>query len=294
MRHDKGVVITDVDPEAGFEAMQMYAAHTRFADADFALVRDLAKALERVRAGDWPETETQRVLNRCLRAAGGGLRLDVPPQYRRGGLRYYPDQLRASVLWLLDLLAEFAEASDLSDKTILDIGCGVKFSQAFVENNIPVGHYHGVELDPGLVEFLSTTLRVLPYLSYAHIDVQNDMYNKDAPRLNEAIDLGAGGRKFDIVCLYSVFSHLDPTDYQTMLRLTRRHVAEDGRLVFSSFIRDQEPEFVDLDPASPLHKACYRRDVVDRWIEAAGWRLVRHRAADKEYYGQDLFVCAPA
>ena len=41
---------------------------------------------------------------------------------------------------------------------------------------------------------------------------------------------------FDVITLFSVFTHLAPHDYVAMLRVLRRHVAPDGRLLYSLFI----------------------------------------------------------
>jgi hypothetical protein len=34
-----------------------------------------------------------------------------------------------------------------------------------------------------------------------------------------------------VICLYSVFTHLSPADYVTMLKILRRYVRPEGRLV---------------------------------------------------------------
>jgi hypothetical protein len=50
-----------------------------------------------------------------------------------------------------------------------------------------------------------------------------------------------------------VFTHLAPDDFVAMLRLTRRHVKTDGRLVFSLFLNDPDhPSPVALAVAAKL------------------------------------------
>ena len=46
----------------------------------------------------------------------------------------------------------------------------------------------------------------------------------------EDTDLGVGDRTFDVITLFSVFTHLAPHDYKTMLRLLRPYVRPGGRL----------------------------------------------------------------
>ena len=49
-----------------------------------------------------------------------------------------------------------------------------------------------------------------------------------------------GSRYFDMICLFSVFTHLAPHDYVSMLRLLRRHAKSDARLLFSLFLTDED------------------------------------------------------
>ena len=56
------------------------------------------------------------------------------------------------------------------------------------------------------------------------------------PPMTERTDLGVGDRTFDVIWLFSVFTHLAPHDYVTMLRLLRRYIRPDGRLIYTLFI----------------------------------------------------------
>ena len=175
--------------------------------------------------------------------------------------------------------------------SLLDIGCGVKFSQAILNRCLPVGAYHGVDVDAEMIAYLKSAVSD-PRFSYHHIDVHNRRYNKRGAPLSAETDVGASGRRFDVVGLFSVFSHLEPHDYQAMLALARRHVADDGTLVFTTFIRDDiAGDFQDENPERPLLRALYREDAVRRYAADAGWRveqIVPPRRA------QHYVVCRPA
>jgi SAM-dependent methyltransferase len=46
------------------------------------------------------------------------------------------------------------------------------------------------------------------------------------------------GEQFDVISLFSVFTHLAPHDFPAMLRALRPCAARDGRLIFSLFINE--------------------------------------------------------
>jgi hypothetical protein len=109
-------------------------------------------------------------------------------------------------------------------------------------------------------------LRFRPAGSYSDPDLS----------LSADTDIGAAGQTFDLVCLFSVFTHLAPEDYQAMRHLARTYVAAHGTLIFTSFIDDAiGQDFVDLDPDHPLLKAVYREKAVRKFAEVAGWSVTR-------------------
>ncbi|MGZ4730288.1 MAG: hypothetical protein ACXWB2_21445, partial [Acidimicrobiales bacterium] len=61
--------------------------------------------------------------------------------------------------------------------------------------------------------------------------------------------------RFDIICLFSVFTHLAPHDYRAMLRLLRPHISPSGGLVFSLFV----DEGIDPDARAAIERELERR-----------------------------------
>jgi SAM-dependent methyltransferase len=144
--------------------------------------------------------------------------------------------------------------------------------------------------------------------------------------LSEDSKLPIDGRTFDVICLFSVFTHLAPHDYRTLLRLLRRYIKPDGRLFFTSYINElteggyglmdgwakavsrmPPPEFAkrmgknpqgssrgfsDLDPGKPLKWALYSEQYARELIESSGWEVLSLSPPDVHI--QHHFVCAPA
>jgi SAM-dependent methyltransferase len=214
--------------------------------------------------------------------------------------------------------------TDLSNQDILDVGCGTKFTQAFVNHDIPVRRYVGIDVYRGMIEFLKTSVTD-PRFEFHHIDVRNELYNPNAPPMTEDIDLGVGDQTFDIIWLFSVFTHLAPRDYTVMLKLLRRYVRHSGRLLYTLFVdeltdgghgftdkmhralrnrhgrsavnnprngarRGVRP-FVDVYREYPLRCALYSREYAFELIEGTGWKPLELLPPNE--FAQHQFICAP-
>lgn len=135
------------------------------------------------------------------------------------------------------------------------------------------------------------------------------MYNPEGTPLSASSTLPLDGATFDLIGLFSVFTHLDPTDYRRMLEVLRPHARPDSRLVYSLFLHELtagghglidglartaaeaaadengadeaalgEPpsrdvaDFADIGP-NPLQWAVYSRDHALALVEGTGWEV---------------------
>jgi SAM-dependent methyltransferase len=236
---------------------------------------------------------TERQLTDALRPPrpeGQEADFDVPAQFRKGSLR---NDQKASIDSAVASIAQMAQemgVEDLSRKSVLDIRCGVKFTQAFFGRQVKVKQYHGVDVDRDMIDYLSTHVKGRRF-TYKHIDVYNAMYHKSGPKLSADTDIGAKGRTFDLICLFSVFTHLVPEDFRAMLQLARRYIADDGTLLFTCFVDDTIPgDFKDFDPTRPLLRAIYRESAVRAFARETNWSV---RDIRRHPGQQPLVVCSP-
>ncbi len=252
--------------------------------------------------------------------------IDVPPKFIRSAVTDEAETV-AGAGHLLAELSAILDRPDLGGVDLLDVGCGIKFSQAILNGDLPLGSYTGVDIYADLIEFLSSEVTDERF-TYRHLDAANDLYNPDGQPFTTTSDLGIGDARFDAICLYSVFTHLNPTDYVTMLEHVRRHIRPNGRLVYTAFLdeptkgghslvdflgrtflemerrdgrllgtveeewakQDRVP-FVDVDPTRPLTWAMYSREHAIELVEGTGWRIdaIRPPVALRQH----LFVCSP-
>ena len=252
--------------------------------------------------------------------------LEIPGRFNRStaALRD-PAAAEESALFLIRHLCRMLGVADLSRHEVLDVGCGTKFTQAFINHGLPIKRYVGVDVYADMITFLRENVAD-PRFEYHHVDVRNEAYNPDAQPMTVDTDLGVGDSTFDLIWLFSVFTHLAPSDYHTMLRLLRRYIRRDGRLIYTLFIdeltdggygyidqmerslraadteaaigrnraawvRDVKP-FVDVDPEHPLRWALYSREYAYELVEGTGWMPLELLPPNE--FAQHHFICAPA
>jgi SAM-dependent methyltransferase len=253
--------------------------------------------------------------------------LEIPERFDRsahGSLERAAESARFLVRYVCETLG----LADLGDTELLDVGCGTKFSEAFLNDGIPIGRYVGVDVYGEMIEFLQESVAD-PRFEYFHLDVRNELYNPDAQPMTADTDLGIGSRRFDLIWLFSVFTHLNPEDFRSMMHVLRRYVRPTGKLFFTVFLRERsgtehgameqiaqlveaalaegrvsadevealhrasadEPDFEDLDPEHPLRVAMYSRKHAVELVEGTGWNI--EEILPPNEFAQHQFVCTP-
>lgn len=253
----------------------------------------------------------------------------VPAVFRRHAFRD-DDESITSALWQIDHMCEHVGREDLADVELLDFGCGTRFSRALISRSMPIKRYVGFDVYRKMIEFLRKSVRD-PRFEYFHINAHNALYNPKGELLSEEMALPIAGQTFDVICLFSVFSHLAPRDYHMMLKLLRRYVKPGGKLFYTLYIdehtedgrglmdrwranilsrlspeeiaraiekyKSSEPPtiepFKDLAPNNPLKWAVYSEQHARELIEGTGWQALT-LSPPIGFVRQHHFVCAPS
>jgi SAM-dependent methyltransferase len=255
-------------------------------------------------------------------------RLEVPTRFRKGPARDERASTEAASR-LIDTMCARIGLESLAESEVLDVGCGVNFTQAILNMPLPVKRYVGVDVDREMITYLRDNVADSRF-EFVHVDVHNERYNPTGSAFTNDTQLTLGDRRFDVVCLFSVFTHLAPHDYRTMLRVLRRVVKPTGRLFYTLYVDeitegghglmdawwaklvDAEPAervigstatgssrpaamttatFIDLDPKQPLRWALYSEAYARELIQGTGWDVVS--LSPPEEHIQHHFVCAP-
>lgn len=252
---------------------------------------------------------------------------DIPRAFRRGGKL---DDVETSVqdtLKIIQVMCRKLGVTDLSQSHVLDMGCGWRMAKALLDHDLPIAEYVGMDVFAQMIEFLQTNVAD-PRFKFHLLDTHNEMYNPQGRPLAEIAQLNVPEGSFDIICLFSVFTHLAPHDYVAMLKLLRPYVRPGGKLIFSLFVNETTasgysfidnmqrywtnnaaqveqykdrfashleshgpPAFVDFDPSRPLQWAIYSREHAIQLVEGTGWKI--ESLNDPEAYIQHYMTCTP-
>jgi SAM-dependent methyltransferase len=232
-----------------------------------------------------------------------------------------------NAVWLIDHMSTHLGVANLEGLDVLDFGCGVRFAQAIVNRRLPIRRYVGVDVYRDMIEFLAANVTD-PRLEFAHLDAHNALYNEEGRPFDEVAGTLSIAGEFDVLCMFSVVTHLAPHDYVSVLRLLRRFVRPGGHLFFTLFIDEETPgglgmidnlsralrqstdpavnqevarrmesvdrevpAFRDLDPTRPLLYALYSREHALELIEGTGWQVAGVFPPDLHL--QHHIVCTP-
>jgi SAM-dependent methyltransferase len=250
-----------------------------------------------------------------------GGKLVVPTRFTRSAVVDEEWSL-ASALWQIDFVCEQLGVPDLAGFDVLDMGCGVKMSAALLNERLPIGSYTGIDVFGEMVEFLQREVDDERF-AYHHLDLHNELYNPDGEKLTSGTKLPVEEEAFDLIWLFSVFTHLAPDDFASMLSALRRYVRPDGHLFFTLYVdeetsgghgftdavarrlrerpelrdRRRRPEsealapFRDVFPDHPLRVALYSREFAEEHVAASEWVPVKR--LDPGPYVQHSFLCRP-
>ncbi len=249
---------------------------------------------------------------------------EVPSALRRGALRNDQPRHLDSAYQLLNLMCRELALPDLAQQTVLDMGCGTKLVQAVLTRNLPMGRYIGVDVARSTIDYLREEVDDSRF-EFHQANTHNAMYNPDGEPLASAPALPVAQDSVDIICLFSVFTHLAPHDYADMLVYLRPYIRPGGHLLYSLFVNETTvgghgyvdklagalqakgksldpeavrrwreqgpPAFVDDDPSRPLLRAMYSRQHALDLVQGTGWAV--ESLNDPEPGVQHFMICRP-
>jgi SAM-dependent methyltransferase len=105
--------------------------------------------------------------------------ISVPAKFNRNHARVaevgYENTGEASLAYARELLG----LESYADTDILDVGCGFRLAITFINRDIPVKSYTGVEVFKPLTDYLQEELTSDERFSFSHWDTENSLFNRD-------------------------------------------------------------------------------------------------------------------
>ena len=164
---------------------------------------------------------------------------------------------------------------------ILDIGCGAgRLPIGLLARRAEFSFYLGVDVSRDRVDWCTHNLSAQDArLHFQFIDMPNARYN---PGGQASLRLSVPPASFDVVYLYSVFSHLLEPDVRSYLDLIARVMRPGGVCFTTMFVADDVPpvtenpaDFGPLEWSGPLHCVRYDRRHWQAMLASAGLAVVR-------------------
>ena len=215
----------------------------------------------------------------------------LPP----AGLRPGGNVLRDDSTYLEDACSSVRELqllTDLnSDSRVLDVGCGPGRLLIGLRAELGgVAEYVGVDVSRAAIEWAESNLQG-PGARFAHVDVPNARYNAQG---SASVGLPLGNDSYDVVALFSVFSHMRLEDIVAHLKELDRVLADDGRIYLTAFVEDgvqdqeENPESYLMRWQGPLHCVRLNRQIFERCVHESGLHVEafmyrRHRDLQSVY-----------
>jgi SAM-dependent methyltransferase len=191
-----------------------------------------------------------------------------------GRLTDTPEKFHASACAEADRLTQQLGLN--ASSRLLDIGCGAgRLAIGLLARNAAFNTYLGIDVSQVRIEWCQRNLSPRDRrLGFQYLNMRNARYNPQGD-LTAGVELPRAG--FDIIYLYSVFSHLLAADVQQYLQRIARALHERGRCFATAFVADGVPPvtenpagFGPLQWSGPLHCVLYSRDAWHEMLRSAG------------------------
>lgn len=176
---------------------------------------------------------------------------------------------------------------------VLDVGCGPgRLAIGILDRLGSVADYIGLDVHLPSIRWCKRHLsRENPAFRFQHVDVRNARYNPGGSDHAVGIRFPSGDGEYDIVYLYSVFSHMLEDDVRGYLREIHRVLNPQGMLFFTAFVEEGVERVSENPPgyvqswAGPLHCVRYERGFLESILVDGGFELVKF-VPGKESDGQ--------
>ncbi|MFX0186840.1 MAG: class I SAM-dependent methyltransferase [Candidatus Hodarchaeota archaeon] len=148
---------------------------------------------------------------------------------------------------------------------ILDVGCGVGRLPIGILSKIgDIQNYTGIDVDRKSINWCKYHItKKHPNFHFIYINVKNLRYNPNGKNINNKFSFPFKNKEFDLIYLYSVFSHMTIEDIDTYLKEFKRILVKSGKIFLTAFIEENipdmmiNPKYFDKNWSGPLHCVCY-------------------------------------
>lgn len=202
-----------------------------------------------------------------------------PPSIKTGGKSFSINKdFYNSALNEADRLIKHLNLNEKS--RILDVGCGAGRLAIGLTIKFPkVSEYYGIDVDEERINWCKKNIgERYSNFKFLRINVFNERYNPKGT-IKQSEYTFPFKNKFDIIYLYSVFSHLLEDDIRTYLLEFSRLLNKNGNLFLTGFIEEGVPH-ISINPKNygpnqntPLHCVRYDKNYFEEIFQIYNFRV---------------------
>lgn len=184
-----------------------------------------------------------------------------------------------------------------AQSALLDIGCGTgRLAIGIMSTLGTIRQYEGVDVSATAVEWCSRYLPPHdPHFHFTLINIQNERYNPAGGTISNAFRLPFADHTFDIIQLYSVFSHMRSPDVRAYLKEFARLLAPNGSVFLTAFVEEgvldeeENPPNYIMQWKGALHCVRFSQSFFRTMVEEAGLRIAK-MTHQSDTDGQSAFL----
>ena len=187
------------------------------------------------------------------------------------------------------------------ESRVLDVGCGMgRLAIGILSAVGEIKAYHGMDVQSDCVEWCSSHItKEHANCRFTWVNAKNDRYNPQGESLVDASRLPFDDASFDIIYLFSVFTHLTLDHIRIYLREFHRIAQPKGRVFVTAYVEENVPDET-VNPknyrapcAGPLHFVRYEKGFFERVLAETGWKVDTFNYA-QEHPGQSAYYLSKA
>jgi len=155
---------------------------------------------------------------------------------------------------------------------VLEIGCGCGRNAIALNQILSDGTYIGIDIDKRSIRACRTNkLLSKKVFSFDLLDVHNAMYNAQGNTPASSYIFPFSDKRFDIIFLISVFTHMLPEDVSNYIKEICRMLKPDGKCLISTFLMNFGRSFRELSFPHDKERCCIRDNTIPE--KAVGYYL---------------------
>ena len=169
-----------------------------------------------------------------------------------------------------------------NESIILDIGCGSgRLPIGIISTIKTVRSYEGLDVNKVLIDWCKRNIKKYnSCFNFTYIDIYNERYNPTGNvKLNDNFKFPFSDENFDIIYLYSVFTHMLAEDIIAYLKDFKRILRPTGKIFLTAYLEENVPNVTVNPPnyriscSGPLHRVRFNQKYFTSLVENIGFKI---------------------